>query len=326
MSTIGTNSGRGATVTALTKPEPSPGTAPRFDLFVGVDWSGAKGPRVPGLQVALADPDGRAPQLLPNPAGGHWRRSDFETWLSETIQSSTRILVGFDFAPAYASADEGAYFPDVPDAPADAKALWSLVDRLASDDPELYGMRIAHTPPFSAHYLTPKGRGSRYRYRQRLTETVCAAITTPHPVLKCIGAANVGTGSLAGMRLFNRLAARFGSKIAFWPFDDVDQSGASAVLVESFPRVYYMAAGADARAWAEPETMARVYKAYGSKPSAAPVRSKREDEADALVIAAALRHFSQDPGLWRRDVLPEAAVKAEGWIFGVRADAAPRQQ
>ena len=288
-----------------------------FELYVGVDWSGAKGPRVPGLQVALATPDGTAPSLLPNPVGGHWRRSDFEVWLTELIQSGRRVLVGFDFAPAYAFADEGAFFPGVTGAPEDARALWALVDRLAAEDPELYGMRIAHTPPFAAHYLTPAGKGSLYRYRQRLTERACAAITTPHPVLKCIGAANVGTGSLAGMRLFHRLSGRLGGRIAFWPFDDVSAPDTTAVLVESFPRAYYMAVGADARAWAEPETIAKVYAAYGSRQSEAPVLSQREDEADALVIAAALRHLSNKLPLWNRAQLPDAVRRAEGWIFGV---------
>ncbi len=26
-----------------------------FDKFIGIDWSGAKGPKQPGLQVAVAD-------------------------------------------------------------------------------------------------------------------------------------------------------------------------------------------------------------------------------------------------------------------------------
>ncbi len=86
------------------------------------------------------------------------------------------------------------------------RLLWAMVDRLAGDAADLYaGAVYAPGSPVAGHYLSPHGRGDLYAHRQRATERACAAVTSPHPVFKCIGAANVGTGSLAGMRLLHRL-------------------------------------------------------------------------------------------------------------------------
>ncbi len=67
---------------------PPPGAAilPAFDLFVGVDWSGARGPRLPGLQVAVCRPGNAPPLLLDRPWTGRglldWLASDARTRLA----------------------------------------------------------------------------------------------------------------------------------------------------------------------------------------------------------------------------------------------------
>ena len=43
-----------------------------------------------------------------------------------------------------------------------------------------------------------------------------------------------------------------------------------------------------------------------------------EDKADAVVAAAALRHLSGDPAVWRAPS-GEPAARWEGWIFGVES-------
>src|SRR3546814_11797100 len=49
-------------------------------------------------------------------------------WSSDVCSSD---LIGFDFSAAFAFADAGAYFPQWSESPADIRALWSLVERLA---------------------------------------------------------------------------------------------------------------------------------------------------------------------------------------------------
>ncbi len=51
------------------------------DGFIGVDWSGAKGPNLPGLQVAFAEPGNKAPHLVKPREGRWWNRHSFVQWL-----------------------------------------------------------------------------------------------------------------------------------------------------------------------------------------------------------------------------------------------------
>lgn len=291
------------------------GSVAGFDAVLGVDWSGAKG-RLPGLQIAECRPGRSAPVLLTGPrAGGGWRRLDVLDLIIARIVDAERLLVGFDFAFAYAHADAGAYYPDRSGGPRDAPALWRFVDDLAGAAEDLYGGVVyGEGSPVREHYRAPGFRGARYRHRRRETERVCAeAWTAPHPVFKCIGAANVGTGSLAGMRFLHHLRERLGPQVAVWPFDPPD--AATSIVCEIFPRLYFKRAGLDPRAWRQRLTVDDALTAYGSaRYRGAPLDT--EDKADAVVAAAALRHLAGEAAVWaapsRR---PES--KLEGWIFGV---------
>ena len=83
---------------------------PEFDCFVGVDWSGAKGQSLPGFRVAMCHPGDSTPQLVANPAGGHWSRPAFVTWL-EAQGKEGRVLCGMDFSFCFPFCDVGDYFP-----------------------------------------------------------------------------------------------------------------------------------------------------------------------------------------------------------------------
>lgn len=287
--------------------------SPAFDLFLGIDWSGAKGSRNKGIQVAAVGPGAASPELIGNPyqAHGIWSRPDILAFLEKAIADGHRILAGFDFAFCYAFEDAGAYFPGLDGAPATPEAVWATVEAAAADDPHFYGAALYQRAdlPYRDYFMAPGWLGELYRHRQRLTERVSASVTTPHPVFKCIGAANVGTGSLAGMRLLHRLGAR--ADVRIWPFDATP--GAALTVVEIFPRLYFKRAGGDPRRWGDPENLTNVCRHYGC---AAPVLPsiRTEDEADALVSAAALRALGPDGTLWRQAENPGAAT--EGWIFG----------
>ena len=173
-----------------------------FDGFIGVDWSGAKGPNLPGLQVAIAEPGTKPPYLVRPPKGRWWSRHLFASWLLERLKCH-RLLIGVDFAFGYPFADEGSFFPGLDFQLKTAPALWRLVEEYTEASSNFYGANFYKRKDveFHRYYLSPYGKGNLYKIRQRLTEVVCSDVTSPHPVLKCIGAANVGTGSLAGMRV-----------------------------------------------------------------------------------------------------------------------------
>ncbi|WP_281684377.1 hypothetical protein [Thalassobaculum salexigens] len=282
---------------------------PAFDRFYGIDWSGSKARRLPGLQVAECAPGTAAPRLLDGPQpGGLWRRLDVLALLERERDAGARVLAGFDFAFAYAHADHGGYFPGTGPDLADVRALWAFVEDLAGETEDLYaGSVYAPGSPVADHYLSPLGRGSLYTYRQRRAEQACAAVTTPHPVFKCIGAANVGTGSLAGMRLLHRIAGW----AAVWPF----APPGPLTVAEIFPRRYFMAVGQDPRAWRDPAVIDATLAGYGSAAYAGAALDT-EDKADAVVAAAALRRLSDDPTVWSAPAR-EPASRHEGWIFGV---------
>lgn len=290
---------------------------PVFETFLGIDWSGAKGPRLKGLQVAeCRASDQAAPVLLEGPQrGGFWRRADVLELVAGRVSAGERVLVGIDFAFAYAHHDVGAYFPGGDQSPATARDLWHYVDGFGGADDDFYGARIyAEGSPVRDHYMAPSWKGARYTFRQRVTERACRAQhTSPHPVFKCIGAANVGTGSLAGMRMLHHLGRRLGNRVRVWPFDGTRPDGPT--VCEIFPRLYFKRAGLDPRAWREPSTIDAVLSAYGSY-SYRGSALDTEDKADAVVSAAALRALSATPELWRA---PESRSESalEGWIFGV---------
>ena len=50
----------------------SPETAPAFDQYVGIDWSGAVG-RYDGIAIAVCDAGDGTPSLVPPPGGRRWR-------------------------------------------------------------------------------------------------------------------------------------------------------------------------------------------------------------------------------------------------------------
>jgi len=287
-----------------------------FDVVFGIDWSGSKATRLPGLRVAVCTPGDAPPVLLSGPrADGLWRRMDVLGMLVDRIEAGERVLAGFDFAFAYAFEDMGAYFPGLPDAPSDIRALWAYVERLSRDAPDLYGGAVyAAGSPVAEHYLTPAGRGNRYTHRRRATETACAAVTSPHPVFKCVGAANVGTGSLAGMRFLHRLKTALDDRVTVWPFDGIVPK--PAMVCEIFPRLAVKQACLDPTRWRESGVVDAVLCHHGSMAYTGDEPLDTEDKADAVMAAAALRARAAMNAVWQAPSKQPAAAR-EGWIFGV---------
>ena len=295
-----------------------------FRGYVGIDWSGARGPRQSGIQLAMATPGRGAPVTLDPERHRHWGRVAVLDRLLELAEATddAPLLVGIDFAFAHPFADEDSYYPGLADAPRTPSELWARIEAECADDPHLYGGAMFAAPGFADYYLSPRHHGAPlYRSRRRLTELAArAAARAPSPTFKAIGADNVATGSMAGMRLIHALRAALGPRLAVWPFDRVGprrSGGAAMVLVEIFPSYYFHIAGFNPakNAAADPGFMSAALAAYGSAGVGDDFtpRGADADEADALISAAALRYFADCPDSWRA---PPAAAK-EGWIFGV---------
>ena len=293
-----------------------------FSAFIGIDWSGARGPRQPGIQVARATPGRSPPETVLPAAGRHWGRESVHDWLLAEAAGDTGspILVGIDFAFAHPFSDEGAYYPGLDDSPSGPAALWARVEAECAGDPHFYGGAMFAAPRLADYYLSPHNHGApHYRSRRRLTELAARdSARAPSPTFKAIGADNVATGSMAGMRLIQALRAALGPRLAVWPFDEATRpDGLSMVLVEIFPSYYFHHAGFNPakNAAADPAFMNGALAAYdsgGVGPDFIP-RGADADEADAIISAAAMRWFAGRGGTW---TAPSAAA-LEGWIFGV---------
>lgn len=286
-----------------------------FDRYIGVDWSGAKGPKLKGLQVALCDASTAPPILVHNPAGGHWTRNAFVNWMTGQLDGDGRTLCGLDYSFCFPWCDLEAYFPDDVDNPSDWSEFWQLVETVCSQDDGFFGGQMAADSRFAPYFAVIGSVGQNYQRRLRVTEQACQAqgLGTPESVFNLRGARQVGKGSLAGMRVLQAL--RRTSGVAIWPFDAIFPHGSA--IVETFPTAFVRMAGRGPGKIRTLQDLGKVLRHYNSD---APAQTPdiTDDQADALVSAAALRCLASDSDLWHPAGLSDRVRRYEGWTFGVR--------
>jgi len=294
-----------------------PAIAPdRFRRFAAIDWSGARGDRLPGIAVALCHAGGDAPRLVPAPRD-RWSRQDVLDWVMAQAPAGD-LLVGLDLGMSLAHADLGAFFPGWSDTPPDAAALWALVDRLCRDDPHLGADGIVDHVEASRHFRRPGGRAGDLfpagagRFRATELESRHQRLANPVSNFNLVGAAQVGKSSLTGMRVLHRLQER----VTIWPFDPLANQGTT--LVEIYTSIAAVAAGLPRGRTKvrDPHTLDCALASLGSPPHA-PLPRYTDHLTDALLTAAWLRHVHADPALWHPAALTHATAATEGWTFGV---------
>ena len=283
-----------------------------FQNFAAIDWSGAVGPRQPGIAVALCSAGIEAPVLV---RPGHiWSRQDVLDWLINEMPDDT--LVGMDLSPAFPFADAGAYFPAWSESPADARSLWALVDDICRNDPHLAASCFVDHADASRYFRRHAGRtGDLFgigRGRLRIVEERQRAHgLSPYSCFNLIGAAQVGKSSLTGMRVLNRLA----DHIPVWPFDPLPQNG--PVIVEIYTSLAARQAGlrAGLSKMRDGLSLDAALDALGSQ-SHTPLPRYIDHATDAILTAAWLRKVAHDPAYWNPEGLDDVA-QTEGWTFGV---------
>ena len=293
-------------------------TSPRFQHFAAIDWSGAAGERHAGIALALCDASSAPALVRP---GHRWSRGEVLQWLKRELPADT--LVGFDMSMSFAFDDRKSYFPGWADSPATARAFWAKVEQVCANEPHFGATTFADHAGAAPHFRRHGGReganfgadgqkGGRGRFRH--TEHAQArAGCRPYSNFNLVGAAQVGKGSMAGMRLLHRLQ----ENLAIWPFDPLPDSG--SVLVEIYTTLAAIAAGRTAarskiRDYA---ALNEALAALGSKP----VRGDgvlSDHAADALISAAWLRGLAHEPANWSPTLLTPEIAATEGWTFGAR--------
>ena len=296
-----------------------------FSAFFGIDWSGAKAKSHAGLQLAHATPGTGAPLRVSPPLSKYWSRqqvSDYLIEVAENAKGKDPVLVGIDFAFAHPFADKHSYFPENDLSPVDVVSLWAMIDQVNAGQPDLYGGAMFRHAICGDYYLAPPHYQTlHYASRRRVTEI--AARTTgrsPSPTFKAVGADNVSTGSLAGMRMLHQLKQHLGARLSVWPFDAIIAGQTNLVLVEIFPSFYFYRLGMvpAKKAAADPAFLNQALASYGSDgvPTDFRAMGHDADEADAIIAAAALRHFSTASS-FRLSADIKCAAQQEGWIYGV---------
>jgi len=282
-----------------------------FDRFIGIDWSGARGPKLPGIQVAVCEAGRAAPRLVVGKHGA-WRRSDLADWLARQCETGAP-LIGLDFSFTFPFCDRGAYFPAAA-GPRDAAGLWALVDDACRAAPEYYGGPFREAAPWRDYFLSAGRRGVRYQARHKQAELACVAqgLGRPENVFKLIGPSQVGMGSLAGMRLLAALK-RAVPRVSIWPFDRC-KTGVP-VVAETFPRAFLAHAVRERRKLRDHGPLATVLAVFGSRAFRGALPS--DDAADAIVLAAGLRARHAEKALWQPPGMTDTVRRTEGWIFGV---------
>lgn len=290
-------------------------TLPAFRHFVAIDWSGAAGERHRGIAVALAHGGDAAPELVR--PGHRWSRPEVLAWLLDDLPPDT--LVGLDLGIALPFADRGAYFPGWAESPAEARALWALIDRICDSDQHLGANTFVDHAEAAHHFRRHGGREGRHfgggRGRLRVTELAQERMgCRPCSNFNLVGAAQVGKSSLSGMRLLHRLEGR----LPVWPVDPLPHAG--SVVVEIYTTIAALAAGRppgrSKMRRREELDAALANPAIASAPvgGTGPI----DDHAsDALLTGAWLRRAAARPELWQPEGLAEVA-RTEGWTFGAR--------
>ncbi|WP_375382219.1 hypothetical protein [uncultured Sphingomonas sp.] len=284
----------------------------RFDRFIAIDWSGARGRWQPGIAVAECGAGDDSPTLVA-PPGRAWSRDEVFDWLTALAASGSAALIGLDLSPSLPFEDAGAFFPAWARSPRDAKALWAVVDELAAGEPHFGVSAVVDHDELRHHFrhlgrLSFTGRGRLRRCEERQRERPGLS---PSSCFNLVGPAQVGKSSLTGMRVLHALAGR----IAVWPFDPVPTS--RAVIVEIYTTIAALGSGRPpGRAkMRDAASLDAALRALGCAASGH-VGPITDHATDAILSAAWLRAQAGNAALWSPEGLDDVAT-TEGWTFGV---------
>jgi hypothetical protein len=281
---------------------------PRFESYVAIDWSGAKGRRHKG--IAIAEARGRAAPRLVR-AGHVWSREEVLHWLIKQAAKEP-TLFGFDFSAAPPLIERGEYLPGETDLPKTAREFWAYVDRVSTD--EDLGAASFLEQAHRRHFYFGIADGVKagfMHFRQcdaRLNAQGGRKIASAYDA---IGAAQVAKASFSGMRFLHHVDG----KVAIWPMNPLPERG--SVVVEIYTRIYLRRAGMSGVKLRSRAELNRALKGLGSPP--ARLRFEPNDhQTDALVTAAGMRQLVlTEPRAFDPEGLTPQIAQTEGWTFGV---------
>lgn len=274
-----------------------------FDLFIGVDYSGAQTPtsRLKELQVYAARP-GAAPEQIKTPAIAsflasnsknpqsaprYWTRCEIALWLIGLAKEGARFIAGIDhgfsFPESYFKRYGLTSWPQFLD---DFTRHWPTdEDHVYVDfvrDGNLASKGRAPPPG------TREGSSNEFRLCERWTSSAKS-------VFQFDVQGSVAKSTHAGIPWLKRIREEVGDHVHFWPFDGWHPPEGKAVIVEVYPSIFR-----------------NRYPKEGRTP----------DEHDAYAVARWLAESAARGSLDRYFNPPltieeRRIAEREGWILGV---------
>ena len=286
-----------------------------FDLFVGIDWSGAKTPiKTKAIAVALAWKGREAPHI----SGKIWSREMVGDWIKSLATRDKRILIGIDcnfgYSQIIGEQQFGAYYTYAD--------LWEAVEAANQNAPNYFAGGYWTHPNHQKYFWTQGKKPDDFDMPKRLTEILCgeAGYGWPESPFKLIGAKQVGKGGLAGMRLAYDLKQHCGVDICIWPFETHADS-ARIVITEIYPRQFLRRTGWGNQKVRTIEDINACLPKLNSNPIEGHI-DVSDHETDALIAAAGLRFLcgqgkTVPKEIYAPKALDRITASREGWIFGV---------
>jgi hypothetical protein len=280
----------------------------RFEAYVAIDWSGAKGKRHKGIAIAEARGEA-APRLIR--AGHAWSREEVLAWLLKQA-SREATLFGFDFSFAPPIIERGEYLPGEPGVPKTAREFWAYVDARSNDEDlgAASFLEVAHRPHF--YFGIADGIKARFvRFRQCDARLNAQGGRKTASAYDAMGAAQVAKASFSGMRLLDKLHG----KVAIWPMDPLPEHG--SLVVEIYTRIYLRRAGLSGVKLRSRADLNLALEGLGSPPARLKFEPN-DHQTDALVTAAGMRQLAlTEPRAFNPQGLTAEVARSEGWTFGV---------
>jgi hypothetical protein len=285
-----------------------------IEQFVGIDWSGAKGPKQ-SYSVSLASCSNE--QACPTPITSKLSRSDVYAWIAKQIDYGVNSLIGIDCNLGYAHSVLEAQLGKG----ASYLQLWSEIETLCEGEPNFFAGPVWQSSPFSDAFWTSGTQPDWFNLHalRRITErkAVDQGFGNPESPFKLIGAKQVGKGGLAGMRVMHKLKQVYGDKVAIWPFEQHLVDSATVIISENFPRYFIRRAGFGNQKIRNISELNAILAFYDSD-GFSEMLTLNDHLSDAIIASAGMRWlFAHENPLLIRS-LPPQAIQCEGWIFGVK--------
>jgi hypothetical protein len=256
-----------------------------FDLYVGIDYSGAATPQasLPGLRVYLADRGSPPVEVLPPPSPRkYWTRRGIADWLVRRLSEGRPLLVGIDHGFSFPL----RYFETHGLAHDWAAFLEDFQRHWPTDEDHMYVDFVR-----DGHYGLGAARSGNSRWR-RLTEIRARAAKS---VFHFDVQGSVAKSTHAGLPWLRYVRLQVGDRVHFWPFDGWEVPTGRSALVEVYPALW-------SRDFTREDRNAHQHDAYS-------VAAWLRDADSAGLLG---RYF--DPALEQEE---KAIASIEGWILGV---------